>query len=62
MNLRLGAEAVENRILSLTGLLAESLMKNGFRVKSPLGNGEKSGILCFDSEKGDAQSIFERLR
>ncbi len=60
--LRLGPETVENRILSMTGLLAEGLMKTGFRVKSPLGDGEKSGILCFDSEKEDAQSIFERLR
>ena len=60
--LRLGPEAVENRILSLTGRLAEGLEKIGLRVKSPLGDGEKSGILCFDSEKEDAQSIFERLR
>ena len=60
--LRLGPEAVENRILSLTGRLADGLTEKGFRIKSPLGDGEKSGILCFDSEKEDAQSIFERLR
>jgi selenocysteine lyase/cysteine desulfurase len=60
--LNLGPETVEKRILSLTGLLAEGLVRNGFSVKSPLGEGEKSGILCFGSDKEDAQSIFERLR
>ena len=37
-------------------------MRNGLSVKSPLGEGEKSGIMCFGSDKEDAQSIFERLR
>ncbi len=60
--MKLGKDKVENRILSLTGRLAEGIEKNGFRVRSPLGDGEKSGILCFDSEKEDAQPIFERLR
>jgi len=60
--LNLGPETVEKRILSLTGLLAEGLMRNGLSVKSPLGEGEKSGIMCFGSDKEDAQSIFERLR
>jgi len=60
--LGLGTAAVEKRILSLTGLLAEGLTESGFSVNSPLGEGEKSGILCFGSEKEDAQSIFERFR
>jgi selenocysteine lyase/cysteine desulfurase len=60
--LRLGKETVEKRILSLTGRLAAGLMEKGFSIKSPLGDGEKSGILCFNREKEDAQSIFERLR
>ncbi len=60
--LRLGKNAVEKRILSLTGRLAAGLMERGFRIKSPLGDGEKSGILCFDSEKEEAQPVFARLR
>ena len=60
--LRLGKGTVEKRILSLTGRLADGLTEKGFTVKSPLGDGEKSGILCFNSEKEDAQSIFDRLR
>jgi cysteine desulfurase / selenocysteine lyase len=27
-----------------------------------LGDGQQSGIICFNSEKESAQSIFERLR
>ena len=60
--LRLGKDTVEERILSLTGFLADNLVEEGFRIKSPLGDGEKSGILCFDSETEDAQPVFERLR
>jgi len=60
--LRLGVREVEERVLSLTGRLAVGLMDNGFSIKSPLGDGEKSGILCFESERESAQSIFDRLR
>ncbi len=60
--LRLGKGMVEKRILSLTGHLASGLMEKGFSIKSPLGEGEKSGILCFNSENEVAQSIFGRLR
>jgi cysteine desulfurase/selenocysteine lyase len=60
--LRLGSGKVEERVLSLTGRLAGGLVKKGFRIKSPLGDREKSGIICFEGEREDAQSIFERLR
>lgn len=60
--LRLGKGAVEKRILALTGRLADGLNEKGFTVQSPMGDGEKSGIICFNSEKEDAQSIFDRLR
>ncbi len=60
--LRLGKGTVEKRIVSLTGLLIEGLTEKGFTIKSPLGDGRRSGILCFYSESEDAQSIFERLR
>jgi selenocysteine lyase/cysteine desulfurase len=60
--LRLGPEAVEERVLSRTGFLADGLADRGFIIKSPLGEGERSGILCFGSEKEKAQTIFGRLR
>jgi selenocysteine lyase/cysteine desulfurase len=60
--LKLGPDTVESRILSLTGRLADGLRDRGFRLISPLGDGEKSGILCFNSETEKAQSIFERLQ
>jgi len=60
--LRLGKGTVEKRIMSLTGLLIEGLSEKGFKIKSPMGDGQRSGILCFYSESEDAQSIFYRLR
>ncbi|MCK4549635.1 MAG: aminotransferase class V-fold PLP-dependent enzyme [Candidatus Krumholzibacteria bacterium] len=60
--LRLGKTTIEKRIMSLAGLLIEGLTEKGFMIKSPLGDGQRSGILCFYNESEDAQSIFDRLR
>ncbi len=60
--LRLGTGTVEERIMSLTGVLVDGLVKRGFRIKSPLEEGQRSGILCFDHESEDAAVIFERLK
>jgi selenocysteine lyase/cysteine desulfurase len=59
--LRLGVSAVEERVLRLTGMLADGLEDRGFTVKSPLDEGMRSGILCFHSEKEEAPAIFSRL-
>jgi len=59
--LRLGRQAVEERILSLTGMLAAGLEDRGFTVKSPMEEGMRSGILCFRSETEAASEIFARL-
>ncbi len=59
--LRLGPGAVERRIMSLTGRLADGLGGSGFDVRSPLGDGERSGIICFGREGEDARDIFARL-
>ena len=59
--LGLGMDAVEKRILSLTGYLAGELEKRGFTVKSPLGDGQRSGIITFESGVEDSRRVFERL-
>jgi selenocysteine lyase/cysteine desulfurase len=58
---RIRSAEVEKRILSLTGVLAEGLEKNGIAVKSPLGDGQRSGIICFKSDKENSPAIYERL-
>jgi selenocysteine lyase/cysteine desulfurase len=58
---RLGRETVENRIIHLTGVLAEGLEDRSLTVISPREDGMSSGIICFSSESEDAGSIFERL-
>lgn len=60
--LEIGPESVEERILGLTGLLAAGLVERGYTVTSPLGDGERSGILCFRDPGGDAESVFGRLQ
>jgi cysteine desulfurase/selenocysteine lyase len=57
----IGGAAVERRILELTGYVASGLEREGFRIKSPFGEGERSGIISFDSEEGDMQEIYDRL-
>jgi selenocysteine lyase/cysteine desulfurase len=58
---RLGTDAVEKRILSLTGRLAAELEKRGFTVKSPLGEGQRSGIITFESGAEDTRQVYDRL-
>ncbi len=60
--LRLGKKAVEERIIGLTDLLIGELAEKGFRIRSPLDRGLRSGILCFDSPSEDTAAIFGRLR
>lgn len=60
--LEVGPGRVEQRILGLTGMLAAGLVERGFSVTSPLGEGERSGILCFRSRDADTQSIFDHLQ
>lgn len=42
-----GMEAVEERILGLTGYATAGLERLGYPVVSPQGEGERSGIVCF---------------
>jgi cysteine desulfurase/selenocysteine lyase len=58
---RLGIADIEKRIIALTDHLCFLLGKRGFRVFSPRGEGEKSGIVSFVPGKRDADAVCERL-
>ncbi|HVP57638.1 MAG TPA: aminotransferase class V-fold PLP-dependent enzyme [bacterium] len=51
----LGIDAVERRILDITDHLCRLLEDRGFKVYSPRGEGEKSGIVCFTPRKYSAE-------
>jgi cysteine desulfurase/selenocysteine lyase len=59
--LEIGAARVERRILALTGMLEEGLLSRGYRIASPRGKNEQSGILCFVHPEGETERLFERL-
>jgi selenocysteine lyase/cysteine desulfurase len=57
-----GMERNEAHILSLTGLLAEGLRSRGYAIASPMGEGERSGILIFTAkDKNNNAQIVKRL-
>jgi len=57
----LGIEAVERRILGITDHLCRLLEERGFKVYSPRGEGEKSGIVCFRPRKYSAERLCAML-
>jgi len=60
--LEIGMPAVEEKVISMTDELEEKLRSMGFKITSPRGEGEKSGIICFQSEKIEAEKIFDSLK
>jgi len=68
--LEAGIKDIGKRIIHLTDLLVDGLTEAGYRVLSPRGEGEKSGIVIFTGTKDDkalfdylsAQSVFCALR
>jgi selenocysteine lyase/cysteine desulfurase len=57
-----GVERNEAHIFSLTSLLADSLRSRGYTIVSPMGEGERSGILIFTAkDKNENASIVKRL-
>jgi cysteine desulfurase / selenocysteine lyase len=60
--LGLGTRQVEERILALTAHAAEGLRARGWRIASPLGNGERSGLLSFFSPQVNAERVEAQLR
>jgi len=59
--LEIGTANVERRILGLTDGLEAGLRRLGYRITSPRGERERSGILCFDHATREAAGIFAKL-
>jgi len=57
----LGIDAVERRILDITDHLCQLLGDRAFKVYSPRGEGEKSGIVCFRPRKYGAERLSAML-
>ena len=57
----LGIDRVEARVLALTGHLCELLEREGHRVYSPRGRGEKSGIVSFWPRRCKAETVWRKL-
>ncbi len=62
MLLSIGADATANRIRVLTDHLIAGLTNKGYRIVSPRGDGEWSGIVSFVSDRLNHQQIFKTLR
>jgi selenocysteine lyase/cysteine desulfurase len=56
-----GRERVRDQILALNERLAEGLAARDYRILSSRIDGERSGILSFDSERHDSAALRERL-
>jgi cysteine desulfurase/selenocysteine lyase len=59
--LEIGVEAIEGRVLGLTDMLCEGLARKGYRVVSPRGERERSGIVIFSHATRDTQVLADRL-
>ena len=59
--LEIGAGRIERRILRLVGLLERGIRERGCRVTSPLGRGERSGIICFVHPRVESAKLCEKL-
>ena len=56
-----GIDNIEARILSLTDRLCEGLLQKNYRVHSPRGPSEKSGIVMFSHHKHPTEALFQNL-
>ncbi len=57
-----GPAALETRVLGLTARLSEALRARGFTIDSPMGAGERSGILTFRHPGLDGEAMVETLK
>jgi len=60
--LAVGIEAVAARLRALTGALEAGLIEKGYRIVSPRGEAEWSGIVSFTSTKHDHKDLVRMLR
>jgi len=56
-----GIKVIEGRILALNEQFAEALRSSGYRITSPWGMGERSGILTFMHRSIPSETLLERL-
>jgi cysteine desulfurase/selenocysteine lyase len=59
--LEIGMAPVEQKILRLSELLEEGLRERGYRITSPRGKGERSGILCFRHPGNETEQLYRKL-
>lgn len=59
--LDVGIERIESRVLELTDLLCAGLERKGYRLLSPRGASEKSGIVSFYPKSEGAFELYRRL-
>jgi cysteine desulfurase/selenocysteine lyase len=59
--LGLGPKIVEEHIIGLVGYAAEALQARGWQIVSPLGNGERSGLLSFREPGVDMEAVALHL-
>lgn len=57
-----GAGRIEARVLALTQRLADALLGRGYRLLSPRGPGEGSGIVSFTHPREPSEALLARLR
>jgi cysteine desulfurase/selenocysteine lyase len=62
LQLGLGSAAIEAHILELGALAAELLLRQGWKIVSPLAASERSGNLCFTRPGLDPEAAATRLR
>lgn len=61
IQLALGPHEIESHILGLNALAAEKLKSKGYQIVSPMGSGERSGILSFCHPTVASDAIANRL-
>ncbi|MCZ6676632.1 MAG: aminotransferase class V-fold PLP-dependent enzyme [Candidatus Poribacteria bacterium] len=60
--LEIGIPNIERRVLDLTDRLIEGLRLKGYRLLTPTGESERSGIVVFESDRYASAELCERLR
>ncbi len=59
--LDIGIQNIEGRVLALTGLLIDELKEKGYRIVSSIIPKERSGIVCFKSDKHTSAELCRLL-
>ncbi len=62
MLMEIGSDAIEQRLLALTDLLAQGVRSKGYHVISSRDRKEASGILAFTSDTHDHGKVREHLQ